>query len=550
MSLKSLDEILEEYPEDEISIISVGDINILEEPYFYKVVLECINENGYSWHPVVEIAPELLHKRYKIGALFKNRKQIGYRKDITISSFEINTDYIPRINKIKDLITPNDIKIINNEKTYNYFLEQNAYLFTYDEYELIVPHYTIANHFHFRSSALKHAILDSGLFSLYHPHTFKITSEEKVYIHVKAKANKSDLKTICNFLYFGEEDNYIKHSFTKYFEQRSQVSNKYGNCQIQAIFPIKGNFNIKGISRQINLKGKPKLLLLGIYQDDYKYPFKEIDYLVDSYSLSRKTSIPPSTFKRENPTLNTGRIVNKPPHAKYLINNKFFIENEFDEINEIKLNPTLLGLETNSRLLIQKVEKKVDGSFEPPKKDGDENIQGERSTTEDVESKNKEKFDFEKFEILFKSLNNDIDINNANINDAIEMSPKKNKSNYIVSRYFIFEKIPRSYMYGSFSYLNIKIIFAEIEHGNGWENISTWFFILINNKSKETELINNVIHKYIAEKKILKDIDNLLLAKGILFYRKTHPDSDLNTENIKRWVSDLKNAIKVKLKIK
>lgn len=547
MPLKSFDEILEEYPEDEISIVCVCDINILEEPYYYKVVLECKNEDNYSWYPVVEIAPELMHKKYKVGALFKNKKQIGYRKDASVSSFELNTKNIPKINKMRHLINDNDIKVINHQKTYNYFLEQNAYLFIFDEYQLIIPHYTIANHFHFKSSALKHAILDSGLYSLYHPNTFKILSEDKVYLHVKARANKSDLKTICNFLYLGERNNYIKESFTKYFELRSQANN-YGNCQIKALFPIRDIFNIKGICRQINIDGKPKLLLLGIYQDDHKYSFNEIDYLIDSYKLSKKTNVPPTTFKKESPNIHTGKIVNRVPSAKYLINNKFFIEDDFEDINQIRLNPTLLGLETNSKLLIDKVNKTVDGSFERPRKDGDENVQGEESNPgEDKPPESKEDFDFEKFEILYESLSKDLEIHDSYIFDPTEMKPKKNKNNYIVSKYFIYEDVPRSYLYGSFSYLERKIIFAEIEHGNGWENISTWFFILDDEQDEDIELINTVIHKYIAERKIFRQIDNFLIKKDISFYRKTHPDVNLTEDNIKRWVDDLKKALKKKI---
>jgi len=540
MAIQSIDEVLEDHKDKHLEIVAVSDFYIRYKPYYYRVIFEYTNYYGSKSYPTANISAEQLHKRYKVGARFFNKKQIGYSNDVSISSFEINNTNNLQIYKLKDVIDDNDIKIIDYEKTYEYFLEQNCYKIEYNEYDLIIPHYAIANHFHFQSSSLKNAILSEGIETLYVENTFKRDSKnpKKVTIKVNSKTNQSDLKTICNYI----TNEYAKKTSEYYNHQKFDCEDKYGRSQILSRFPILGTFNIKTLSRQINTIGKNKIIVLGIYQDDYIYDFNEIDYVINNSIGRRTTGIKEPSFTKEIPIFRSGRVVNKTPSSKYIINNEVFYEEDFGDINDIRLNPIFINGESNNPLNIVPIDTTVDNSFEEAAKDGNEGIQQqEESVNTPKEKKEIIIFNIEDFTTLFNNLTNNHKTSNSSISSKIALIPKKNDKNNITSQYYIMEGIVRCYYYGHFTYNRQRIAFVEIEAGGSWKKITTWFFILNKeNPCFNENKANNLVFKYIVQNKKLEDIDKLLKEKyKILFLRKKHPESPLTNDSIKNWVSDV-----------
>lgn len=528
--LNSIDDILEQYSDLESQIAFVTDFNIEENPYNFKVVFEVIKRDGSILNPVAWVAPELLHKRYKIGSKFKGERQIGYADYISIESFEIDTRERLQRCHLYDVIDENDIKIISYDSVYRTVLKQNCYYIKYDEYDVIIPHYTIANHFHFQSSSLKHAILEDTFDSLCYKNTFIRYDDNKVGLRIKSKANQSDLKTICYFL----ENKNAFNSFKYYVHQKARVSSGGKSYKIGAVFPFEGVFNIKTICRQINTEGKMKLLVLGIYQDDFQYPFKEIFYKMDKSNDLNSITLTNSTIQRQKPKKRSGKIVNRVPSSVYIIDKQFFIEKEFNEINDVRLYPEFIGSPTGTFLSIELAEKKVDGSFVKAKPNGDKNAQEETlANGKSARKKEKPPFNINKFDILFNKLIEHEDIKKASLSHNMLLKPRYNEKRKIPPKYFICADIPRSYKHGMFMLANNEINLIEIEAGGSWRKTSTWFFIFT--KSFNEKDINDIVFLYIGEENTLEKVAlKLLNDKKIKFFRKNHPKS-LEEKDIFDW---------------
>lgn len=542
MASKSIDELLEKYKFTELEIVSVGDFKIKTAPFYFKVIFKYTDSNGKNWYPVAEMPPEELYKRYKIGSKFFKKRQIGYGDDVFVASYEIDNRALTQRHKIRDVVSKSDEKVITDEKMEEYFLKQNCYYIQYAEYDLIIPHYAIANHFHFKSSALKDAILNNTFNYLYFPNSFKRIDANRVELRIKSKANQSDLKTICNFL----ENKFSFETFKYYLGQRAKLSKKQEFVEIEALFPYQSIFNIKTLSKQINTIGKPKILLLGIYQDDYKYNFEKIDYLIDKSIDINSISIGKLPFSKEKPSFNIGRIINKAPSSKYVTQNKVFIETDFADLDDTELKPIFVGENTNRPIIPKDVDKSVSGSFEGATKCGDENLQPTKSSTisqggDKIES---ELFNIEDFKTLFNSLKNHKDVSNEYISELIELVPKENDKGKRPAKYYTEQAELRKYIYGNFRFKDVNVGFLELEHSKSWINISTWFFIFKNESSNiDKNFVNNIVADYLTTTNTLKDIEKSLKRKNIIFFGKTHPSDITKEKEVFDWIKRLLTVI-------
>jgi len=538
MASKSIDELLEKYKYKELEIVSVCDFKMKTSPFYFKVIFKYRDSNGKEWYPVAEMPPEELHKRYKVGSKFFKKRQIGYGDDVFVASYEIDNSILHQMYKIRDVVSESDEKVIADEKMEEYFLKQNCYYMQYAEYDLIIPHYTIANHFHFKSSALKDSILNNTFSYLYFPNSFKRIDENRVELHIKSKANQSDLKTICNFL----ENKYSFESFKYYLGQRAKLLRKQEFVEIEALFPYQGIFNIKTLSKQINTIGKPKILVLGIYQDDYKYNFEKIDYLIDKSIDINSISIGKPPFSKEKPSFNTGKIINKAPSSKYVTHNKVFIETDFADLDDTKLNPIFIGENTNKSIIPKDVNKSVSGSFESASNGGDENLQPTKSSTtsQGGDKTESELFNIEDFKTLFNSLKNHKDISNAYISECMELVPKESDKGKISSKYYTEQGVLRKYIYGSFKFKGFNVGFLELEHSKSWTNISTWFFIFKNESNNiDVNFVNKIVADYLTTINTLKDIEKNLKLKNIIFFGKTHLSDITKEKEVFDWIKRL-----------
>lgn len=538
MASKSIDDLLEKYKYKKLEIIAVTDFKIKTPPFYFKVIFKYTDSNGKNWYPVAEVPPEELHKRYKVGSIFYKKRQLGYSENISVTRIFIDNTIPLNIYKIRDVISNTDDNLITDQSMNEYFLKQNCYYISDTHYDVIIPHYTIANHFHFRSSSLKEAILSNTFNYLYFPDTFKRIDEDTVQLNIKGKANQSDLKAICNFI----ENKYSFQSFKHYIGQRA-ISKKE-LVQIEALFPYQDLFHIKTLSIQVNNGGKQKLLVLGIYQDDYEYPFRKINYLIDKSIDINSIGVDKVNFYGEKPSSNNKRVINTPPTSRYVTNYRTFIDNDFGDVDEITLNPIFSGQNVSNPSITKEIDKEVSSSFENTENNGDEDIQKTRGSTATTINKELDLFSLENYITLFESLKNNKEVIKAYISQRIELFPREDDRGKIPSKYYIEDYKLRGCLYGGFQLATHNIGFLEIQHTKSWTNISTWFFIFEDKSFTINEkFVNHIIYQYLNKKENLTTIEKKLKFKNIIFFRKSHPSDITSEKEVYDWIKRLLSVI-------
>ena len=438
------------------------------------------------------------------------------------------------MHKLSDVINKNDKQIINTYLN-EYILKQNCYYIEEEDFDVIIPHYTISNHFHFKSSSLKNAVLNGTFDYLYRKNTFKRIDKDTVFLHIKQAANSSDLKTICHFI----ENNFAFNSFNYYIDQRKRNKEL---IQIKSIFPYIGSLNIKTLSKNISTTNRAKFLILGIYLDDYKYNFSEISYKYDDTTDTDNMNFGPNGFSQENPTKKANSTRNSTPSSRYTINHITYIDNDFKEENSIRLAPIINNVSSNQPQIIIDIDKEVDSSLKQSKKDGDEDIQQTTitSTTTSISIIKKEVFNIDLFEKLYKVLITNKYLHTPTQLTVKSLKPKTDAKNHTASRYYTEEDSERRYISSTFRLKDKYIGLIELEHSNNWHNISTWFFISKEPMNFSEDFINNIVFSYIRidENHTLEDIRKNLEKDKIIFLRKTHP-SEINEKTINDWVKNL-----------
>lgn len=536
MASKSIDELLEKYKEGTFELLFVTDFYIRKEPFYFKVICKFTSRSGKIYYPVAEVAPEELHSKYKIGSKYINGRQSkSYATEVLKKSFLLKDISYLRMYKLSDVINKNDKQIINTNLN-EYILKQNCYYIEEESFDVIIPHYTISNHFHFKSSSLKNAVLNGTFDYLYRKNTFRRIDKNTVFLHIKQAANTSDLKTICHFI----ENSFTFSSFNYYINQRRRGQEL---IQIKSIFPYMGSLNIKTLSKNISTTNRAKYLILGIYLDDYKYDFKEVSYKYDEATDISNINFDPNGFSQDNPIKNTGKSTNRTPSSRYINNHNNFIDDDFKEEDNITLTPIINNVSSNQPKIINDIIKEVDSSLKQSKKDGDEDTQqatvSSSPTPESITEK--EVFNINLFEKLYKVLitNKYIDTPTPLIIESLK--PKKDTKNHVPSKYYISEDRKRKYISSTFRLKDKYIGLVELEHSTNWHSISTWFFISDSEIGLNEDFINDIVFKYIridknsTLEKIKKDLNT---DKDINFVRKTHP-SVINEKTINDWVKNL-----------
>jgi len=535
MASKSIDELLKKYKEGTFELLFVTDFYIRREPFYFKVICKFTSRTGKIYYPVAEVAPDELHKKYKIGSKYVNGKLLKfYATGVLKKSFQLqNISYLDMY-KLSDVINKDDKQIIDTYLN-DYILKQNCYYIEEEDFDVIIPHYTISNHFHFKSSSLKNAILNGPLDSLYKTFSFKRIDRNTVFIHIK-KANLSDLKTIAHFL----ENDIALNSFKYYIDQRRGSKEL---IQIQSIFPYINSFNIKTLSKNISTTNRAKYLILGIYLDDYKYNFEEVAYKYDDATDISNINFDPNGFSQDNPIKKTGNSTNRTPSSRYINNHNNFIDDDFKEEDNITLTPIINNVSSNQPKIINDIVKEVDASLKQSKKDGDEDVQQTTiSSAPTLESiVEKEVFNINLFEKLYKVLITNKYIETPTPLIIKSLKPKTDTKNHVPSKYYIAEDRKRKYISSTFKLKDKYIGLVELEHSTNWHSISTWFFISDSEIGLNEDFINDIVFKYIridknsTLEKIKKDLNT---DKDINFVRKTHP-SIINEKTINDWVKNL-----------
>ena len=279
---KPILEFFDANPNTSYEIVFVLDIDYSEYPYYYKVLVKDIKIDFYT---TILIPPELLRYRYKIGNIYKGNKIIGKNTVVKSATFTIDTSAELQIQNLKEVINESDLNLVNYDYLKHFYLKQNCYSFEFDDFQLIIPCYTIANRFYFLSSSMKKAVFNNSLSSLCEDTNF-YKNGNTVFISVRSTAAKRDYPFICRFL----ENNDSKNNFSYFINQKSSQEKAKPFGQIKANFPTNEKFEIDTSYIVLNNTPKPKILVIDIFNDSSSFNFTKIH--VEKYtSKSGKSSI-------------------------------------------------------------------------------------------------------------------------------------------------------------------------------------------------------------------------------------------------------------------
>lgn len=527
-------------PNTSYEIIFVLDIDFLMYPYYYKVLVKDIKTNFYT---TILIPPELLRYRYKIGNIYKNNKIIGKNTLVKSATFTIDTSIELQIKTLKEVVNELDLNLVTYDYLKRFYLKQYCYSFEFDNFQLIVPTYTIANRFYFLSSSMKKAIYVNSFSSLCKDKEF-YKDGNAVFISVLPTAAKRDYPFLCRFL----ENLNVKKNLNYFINQKSSQDKNKPFGQIKANFPTKEKFEIDTSYIVLNNYPKPKILVLDIFNDSSSFSFTKI-HVEKFTSKSGKSSIEidipvnKKKFKKKKSNKIEKTIKTGVPSSSYTINldgdtaqkdrNTENIEIEIEDIYKI----------SEGEMATEFTDDSVNPTFENSQSNGSkELVQSVYSFYGEGSNNGTTIFNINDFYILFNLLAQELEVQAFDISELINITPKENSKKNISTKYYLSSKEIRKFIYADFSYFNRYTFIIEIELDESWKGISTWFFIYKNDEDFQvTEIIiQDIISYYIGECKSYDDlIEYVCMEYDLVMYKKAHVKKPEEEYLLYHWADDV-----------
>lgn len=526
------------HPSNSYEIIFVLDIDYSVYPYFYKVLVKDIQTNFYT---TILIPPELLRYRYKIGNIYKGSKIIGRNTTVKSATFTIDTTNKLKIQTLKDLINESDLNLVSYDYLKKFYLKQCCYLFDFDNFQLIIPSYTIANRFYFLSSSMKKAVFDNSLSSLCEDKKF-YKDGDTVFISVRSSAAKRDYPFICRFL----ENSDSKNNLSYFINQKSSQDKDKPFGQIKANFPTKENFEIDASYIVLSNSSKPKILVLDIFNDSSSFNFTKIHVkkiTSKSANSSIEIDIPVNKkFKKKKPNKVEKTIKTGVPSSSYNINLDGDTAHKDRNTQDIEIVIEDIYKISEGELAIEFTDDIVNLTFENGQSTGsNELVQSIYSFYGEGSNSGINIFNINDFYMLFNLLSQELGIEAIDISNLINITPKENNNKNISTKYYLKSKETRSFLYADFFYINKYIFIIEIELDELWKAISTWFFISNDENFTLTEIIaQDIISYYIGECNEYNELKKYVYKKyNLIMYKKAHVKKIEEEHLLYHWVSDV-----------
>lgn len=533
-------ELLDEHKDRVLELVAILDIDMLNKPHYYKVVFQDIDTKRDL--PPVHIPPELLRYRYRIGNIYHQGKFLKNTMP-KIYKFEIDNLKCNDLSLVSSVLNEEDIEFMN-ERNRKYFLNQYCYHISYEEYELIIPCYTIANRYLFLSSSMKKAVFKASLDSLCEPRTFQRQGKE-AFLDVKHAIAKRDILYVCRFI--DNQDSF--NQFTYILNQQKFVKKARPFAAIKAKFITEEIFSIHCTSRVIMKDGKRIYLITNILNDTSTLDFDYVKYRKFSSKgmIHGDIKVKKPTIVKKVPRKTTSKVdtlVN--PSSEYLSHCTVdYVEQDFNR-EGIILEEEIVCKYSNTDVKYENTEDTVNKGFEPSLKDGDEGVRPNFHITIDIDDEKIQNiFYFNDFILLHGALVQELGVVDQYISETTSLKVKRSDTGYTSSKYYLVDnKRVRHFFHGSFYYDDKQVYFIEVELDMRWSSLSTWFFVTSDlDLELSEEDFQSIISEYINECKNHADfIYYLKNIYGFYFLPKKHQDV-YNEESIYSWVESVLERI-------
>lgn len=497
----------------------------------------------------VEISPELLRYKFKLGNVYKEGKLVSKDENEYEKYLEIDTQEMKVQEPIYKVLSKNTINTILGDNDFNAFKYGGNFCYVHEEEEerYIIPSSIVALYYYFRSSSLKEAIYKGNPFILYDDLNSNLADKTDAILVLESHASKLDGPFIYRFLTnetaqkgFVDFSRYISAFKTK----RDMAKKSTGLIPIKALFTTRETFNIK--IRYVEIEdtstNKKTYLVNEIKNDDSTLDFEKLTVLKKK---KRDAGVDPEDesglhIKGRKPKNRRKNVNTSTPSLIYGTNKIREIENTQNLSLEGKdITYGSLEKENPSVSVVTEKEKKgdVSVSFSKGENSGDKTSQQSKLETEDT---NKEKIPKPPtFDIFLESMEfiEDSNLVNDFIFDNIpkEVPTSFTKSKKLTTMCSIHNR-PKQYVTCSFEYndINVVLIEEESEHND----FATWV-VASKNEISEDETTKLLEMRY-SELNILDTIiDTYNDLNTLKFFTYRHAqinDENEHDEVLERWL--------------
>lgn len=524
---------------------------------FEVIVQNCTKRELF----IYDISPELLFTHFPVEKPFLNGKKTNYytNQHIQKLSFDIDTAILGEsdIFPLHDLLEEKDIvfSLIGYKRTYLALAKHiKCFYIEHPEYNLIIPHYTVAVYYYFRFTHLREAAFNNSLEDLYQVVTCE---NDEALIVLKQKRTDADAAFIHRFAYqedaknaFEDVGRYI-NSYLRYMKDHTP-DKEITDIPIKVKFPIKDQFRID--VRATEFKGeqyeKPTYFIHEIINDFSNIGFKKLTKLLQKNKLITTTddlsSLP--VIQSETPE-NTTEILKEVAAKGTYTHNQIqkdkhticgSLKNIEVEEEEVTLDVITQILQINEEV---PTDTPIDQSTTESTKTGIKTVRKVVVSTklkEELEKEGLPKEHIENFEVFNQYT--DFLQTQSMIKNFRKNSPQKlpqiidEKTQKVKSKCKLYKR-EKEYITATFEYKNLYVGLLDSENGTKL-SVSTW--VIISNEPIGQNTFDLFIGLYFKDDMSIEDIKKLYKTAPLKFTTKNHEHvKELSHEDLLRWSSGL-----------
>lgn len=504
----------------------------------------------------VEVAPELLRYKFKIGNTYKEGKFVNKDNNQLEKYLEIDTFKMKEQIPLYKVLSKDSIKNILGESEFNTFKFGSNFCYVHENEDerYIIPSYIVALYYYFRSSSMKEALYKSNPFNLYDKMNSNLTDKSNTILVLESHASKLDGPFIYRFLTNETSQKGFIDFFRSIasFKNKMDISNKVTNIvPITALFPTRETFNIKirYVEIKDTLSNKKTYLVNEIQNDDSTLDFEKLTILkkkrkdgeIDTDGEDKLN------IKGRKPKKRKTNVVTRTPSLIYGTHTIKELEN--NQNLSLQNKDVIYGSleEKGGNISITTGDEKkgeVSVSFSKGTSSGDETAQQSKLENDDTNKKNM--FRPPIFDIFLETIEF---IENSNLvseffyDDVPKNIPVSyTKNNEITSTCMINNRI-KQYVTCFFEYNYTNIVLLEVESENN--DFATW--VMASKESVSEEDIIKILEMRYSQQKLLEELKEMFNNLNSLKF-STHRHAQINDENeheevLERWLLRLLHKV-------
>lgn len=491
----------------------------------------------------VEVSPELLRYKFKLGHVYQKAKEVSKPANEEIDYLRIDSNILkqkPLFTVLKKETIQNEI--INIQEQFKNKFKNFAFQYggnnCYEHFEngnrYVIPSSIISLYYYIRSSSMKDALFKGQIESLFNDKESNLNNKEDLILVLKPKSSKLDGAFTYRFI----TDKAANKSFSDLFRYITSYKSKLdvkkeivNLIPIKSLFPTKEVFNIKVRYEKLGNENNT-YLVHQILNDDSTLDFEKLTVLktirkeqltnqsIDSFPIKgRKPKETKPIVKTNTPYSNYGTSIIKATENDHnmSLKDKELIYGNIKDTNHTKV-PFEINIEEINDANV---------SFSTDNNGGDKTSKSHKLEQKEDKEKASKPPNFEIFKQSIEVLENSGYVSNfIFLEEYFEVPEGLNKNGTRTQFCSIDGKLKR-YVFCSLSYNDINVVLVEVESENS--DFATW--VLSSKNDISDKQINEILTQRFELHEKIRNIENSYNNVSSLRF-KTHRHAQINDENI------------------